>query len=451
MRRFFLVVFFLCGLRAGAQFKVSVSAARPFKPNAEKGFFSYSNEWNDFLLFKRIENTEQIFGLVMTDDADEILLTSDLRVATQVGDNHFTLAGLALAGRNLTAFVQSHNRVTGRNVMAMQAVDNKGGLTSEGMLVGYFDFRAPDDPGLWHIVSSPDRQHIALIAQLPHEQGKPQQFKYFFINENLTITHKGDFSIAGTENDPLRLRYFLASDKGELYLLTEGDARNFYFPAIYSVSVQTEQCNPMPLRGAGAGQMECGAFRAVVDAEGQLTVAGYLRKGGQAPAVAVGAWSFSASGNQGLRTGLFEKPVAVLDAADLLTNGGFSFLIGRVSSGFHVTGLDADGNKKFELPVKRGTGSAAEGTGVDLFNPESGIAAGIIGQKLCLVYNDRTAGGPSPLLLAVGADGRPDSPQDLGREVGANALLLPAFFSANADHIVVPAQTEAGVRIVTIR
>lgn len=451
MKKILFILWLSVAFNAGAQIKTYLSDERPFRPDPEKGFVSYFNEWNDFLLFRRMENTEQIFGLILTAE-EEIVLTSDLRVATQVGDNHFTLAGLALAGRNLTAFVQSHNTLTGRNVMAMQAVDNKGGLTSEGMLVGYFDFKSPDDPGIWHIASSPDRKHIALIAQLPYEEGKARMFRYFFMNENLTITHKGEFS-AGKGQGPLQLSQFLPSDSGELYLIARGREDRHNYPVVLKASVQSGSCSEVPLTPlVKAGY--CQSYQAKINASGHLIIAGYITEERQpAPdGLRSGSWYYDASVSPDVTVNTFARPVAGLNAHQLLFNGNTYFLTGMSASGIAVTGFSYTGSAKFDRFIARAA-------------PEdkllAGVAAGILQQQLCLVYNTvpglggtakgRSLNGQQLMLNMIDNDGNQSPAGDFTKEAGEGTAALPGYFSASPEHILFPLRTKEGVRVITFR
>jgi len=449
MKKVLFILWLSAAFNARAQIKAYLSDEQPFRPDPEKGFVSYFNEWNDFLLFRRTENTEQIFGLMLTAD-EEIVLTSDLRVATQVGDNHFTLAGLALAGRNLTAFVQSHNLLTGRNVMAMQAVDNKGGLTSEGMLVGYFDFKSADDPGIWHIASSPDRKHIALIAQLPYEEGKARMFRYFFMNENLTITHKGEFS-AGMGQGPLQLSQFLPSDAGELYLIARGTEDRHNYPVVLKASIQSGTCSELPLNPL-VKTGYCQSYQAKINASGHLIIAGYVTEERQPGSFCSGSWYYDASVSQDVTVNTFARPVAGLSAHQLLFNDNTYFLTGISAAGIIVTGFSYTGSSKFDRFIAR-------------IAPDdkllAGVATGILQQQLCLVYNtvpvfggtvkDKSLNRHQLMLAMIDNNGSQSPAGDFSKEAGEDAAALPGYFSASPEHILFPLRTKGGVKVITFR
>jgi hypothetical protein len=470
LKRFLFTILIFGSLSLAAQDKTGalapvVSETNQFALKPGIDFFSYSNQQNDFMLIGRMENTEKIYSLVMTDEGDEIVTASNIRVATEVGDNHFKLAGLALAGSNLTAFVESHNRQTGRNVMAMQAVDKNGGLTSEGMLVGYFDFNKADDPGFWHIASSVDQKKIALVAHLPYESGKPEKFKYFFMDENLTMTHTGEFSV-NSENAKttgykgLSVTDFLVSDRGDLYLIAAGSAENHHFPLVYKGLAGSNQCVAIPLGGTSADD-ECGNYRATVNPAGDLILAGYYQKKGGAngkDASASGSWNFSTVGH-GIKLSAFEMPVPGLSADHLVGGPDAYFLVGCSQAGIHISGFNAAGNKKFEIPVARDlmAGMTMHDHSSSKAKPEEGIASGALDGKLCLIYNDLAgkykAGGTGLVTvgLSVSSEGLASAPVVYDSLTADNTLLLPKFYSANADHIRVLASAENAVKVITFR
>jgi len=453
LKRLFSLALILGSLNLSAQFKPVLSAARPYSSDPGAVFLSYSNEWNDFMLFGRNEHSERIYSLVMTDDADEISLTSDIRVATQVEDNHFSLAGLALAGRNLTAFVESRNFKTGRNVMAMQAVDNKGGLTSEGMLVGYFDFKDEAHPGKWYIASSPDQKSIALIAQLP----EPGKFLYYYLGENLTILRKGSFTISNTGNKVLKLKQFLTSDKGDLFLVAEGSASNKHYPLVYKSAAGSDECVPVPMDIAQVVG-ESGAYLAAVNPEGALVIAGYLQS--KTAEKSAGTWIFD---GYRLSSQSFASPVQALKVNNLAFGKDVVYLNGQSENSIHVAGFNAAGAGKFNLTIAREHSAGEMHHQHSMANaelPEHGIASGILRDQLCLVYNDPAgkykhgADGMVPVAVSVSKTGVLSKPivyTGLFESSEDNAMVLPRFFSANEDHIRVLANTENGIRVITFR
>lgn len=470
MKRFLFPVLILGSLGLAAQDKTAaiapvVSETKQFALKTGMDFLSYSNGQNDFMLAGRMENTEKIYALVMTDDADEIITVSNIRVATEVGDNHFRLAGLALAGSNLTAFVESHNRQTGRNVMAMQAVDKNGGLTSEGMLVGYFDFLKEGNPGLWHISSSPDQKKIALIAQLPYEPGKPERLKYFFMDENLTMLNTGEFSISSPDAKApvykgLQISDFLVSDKGELYLIAKGSAESHQFPLVYKGIVGSDQCSALGL-GASDGSYESGGYKGKIRSDGTLILAGYFQKKGHGTdhgGLVSGSWNFSETGKK-IKFNSFDMSDPGLRAESLVLGTDSYYLIGCSPAGIHVTGFDIEGLKKFDLPVARNlmAGMSMHDHAASVPKPEEGIACGVLDDQLKLFYNDLAgkykpdATGLVTVGLYVNKEGVTSSPVTFGGLNSDGAMVLPQFFSANADHIRILAATENAVKVITFR
>ena len=435
---FFLATFW--SLTLTAQYKTTVTPVKSWPLITSPDFLSYSNEWNDFLLFPRTEGQEKIYSLLMIDRAtDDVHLSSDIRVATQVGDNHFSLAGIALAGRNLTAFVESRNFKTGRNVMAMQAVDNNGGLTSEGMLVGYFDFEKKEQPGTWHISSTPDQKSITLIAQLPQESSGRERFKYFFLNENLTIIHKGEFAVDHAEDEALRIRQFLPSNEGEMFIIAEGSEKNKWFPHIYKSNIKATGSTELLLNGLDAGD-ENSDCRGIINRNGELIVAGYRRKKtipeGKTSGI-TGTWMFS-SATGVVKVNAISAASLSLKPLNLICNKDTYFLIGQTATGFYVTGFASDGLKKFDIPVSSNLSVGAS-------KNESWIASGILQGKLCLVYNESGV-----KVIAINNEGISEPGATVDNLAGKESSILPAYV-ANDDHILTLSKTESQTKLIFIR
>lgn len=415
-------------LSVAAQYQVTSSTAVPYKINPDASFFSYGNEWNNFLLFKRTENKENIYSLVMTDNDDRIVLTNDLRVATTVEDNHFLIAGVALAGRNLTVFVESRNAKTGRNVLAMQAADNKGGLTSEGMLVGYFDSKEPDNAGAWHITSTPDQMHIALIAQLPHEPGKADRFMYYFMNENLTITHKGEFAVTAADQQAVNVDQFLASDQGDLYILS---GKKNSFPVAYKGNIRSGEATVTPV--VAGPSLAAAEWMGAIRPGGGLNIIGYLRdKNANTIEHHTGSWNFDFSHPETLKTTAFEQPVPPSKLKNILFNGAAYFAVSQGKSNFQVLAFDTLGQQQKDhiIPFSKDQ------------NPKTGMASGLLQGKLCLIYND-----PAAIAVSITNDGE-ITKQTIKRQ--DNGILRPGYFSAVTDRIVMLSEQQSTIKAVTI-
>ena len=437
----FLLMF--CSLKLTAQDPSAViSEAKIFSLKPVSDFYSFSNDWNDFMVFRHAEkDVATSYSLVMTGRNDEIALASNIRVATQVEDNHFSLAGLALAGRNLTAFVQSHNLVTGRSLMSMQALDNKGGLSSEGMLVGYFDVKDAANAGSWKIASSPDQKHIGLIAQLPYVPGEPERFNYYFINEHLTITHKGEFSIENAGLHTLQIRDFLCTDQGGFYLTGASLPGNEGYPLVYKAGVGSDSCKVIPVHRKVLGY-ESGSYQAKLNPQGELVLAGYFQNKGVVEVKKVqtaGIWSFNSSKPKEVNFQPFDLLAERLDVRHLLINGATYFLVGESKSEILVSALGADGTRKFDLSLNRALNATSS-------EALPSIVAGILQGKLFLVYGN----GKALVALSIDDNGVRKEEKVL-EELKAEDKLLPQFFSGNSDHFRILSASADEIQVITLR
>ena len=175
-------------------------------------------------------------------------------------------------------------------------------------------------------------------------------------------------------------------------------------------------------------------------------------------ALTSGSWSFNSSG-QGVKLSAFDTPVPVLTADHLVSGKDTYFLVGCSRAGIHLSGFNAAGDKKFEIPVARDlmAGMAMHDHSSGKAKPEEGIASGVLDGRLCLIYNDLAgkykAGGTGLVAVGLSVDheGLISASVVYDSLNADNTLLLPHFFSASADHIRVLASAEDAVKVITFR
>jgi hypothetical protein len=302
------------------------------------------------------------------------------------------------------------------------------------------------------------------------------------LDDNLKITGTGQFSFAGYTKE-IPVWNFLASDKGDMYIISEEFDKSYKYPVVYQCKAGSTTGSIIPVIIADPS-LRVLNYVTSVNAAGELVIAGYSQQKksftmGDIPAT--GSWLFNSSKPQEIKTYKFDKPVTNLTARNIVYNGDTFFMIGeqykeekepnratgmerlRMEENYTyehndivVTAFSNDGNKKFDIPVSR----KWQSRNVD---QEFMVASGIINNKLAIVYNDQYGkyiddrnykNYKLPVAVTINNEGLMDAPVHFEKELDvklSSYTLLPLFFSSNNNRLVLLTGNEQAVKTVTFQ
>ncbi|MDB5158127.1 MAG: hypothetical protein JWR50_2834 [Mucilaginibacter sp.] len=389
---------------------------------------------------------------------------------------------MQVAGNIIVAFVESHSKKDGKNTLTARSVDNSGNVSSTDLPVGSIDFTKMSNAGTWHTTLTPDKKHIAVIGQLPHEKNMPDKFQYFLLDDNLKEIRKGEFSFTGYTKE-ISIWNFLASNKGDLFIMSEEFDKSYKYPVVYEYLATSSSANIIPVIIADP-DLRVLNYTASVDHAGELIITGYSQQKkafnvNDIPAV--GSWYFNSSKPQEIKTYKFEKPIPALTARNIVYNGDTFFLVGEQYSAdkepsnanalqrlgmednyiYHhndivVTGFSNDGSKKFDITLNRKW--SARNTDNELM-----VASGVINNKLAVIFNDQYGkyindeyhrGRKLPVAVTIHNDGLMDAPIHFEKELDvklSSYTLLPFFFSTYNNRMVLLSGNEQTIKTVTFQ
>lgn len=482
MKYFLLILTAFTSLHVLGQVKVSQGSNSPqFVPAKQPGFSSFSTDEADYFVIKRSENFERINTLIVADKSGNITSSKEARVNMGLINNTFDVKELLVLGKKPLLFVENHNKADGKNTLSTRTVDKNGNVSATGPNIGSIDFQKMSNAGEWHISLTPDKKHVAVIGKVAAEKNTPEVFKYFILDEELKELNKGQFSFVGNPK-PIVVSNFMASDKGDLYIISEEFDKSYKFPTLYKYSADG-QTNIIPVMISDPGLKNL-SYTLKVNPAGNLIIAGYMQKKSgfsMGDIKAVGTWLFNSEKPSEVKTFNFEQAITNLTARNLVFNGDTFYLIGEqyksekqpitatgmarlnapeVFDYFHediiVTGYSADGNKKFEMPVSRKWKTTAT-------DQQFMIASGIINGKLGLIYNDLHGKYIDdkynkhlllPVALLITNDGLMEAPVNFAKELDvklSSYVLSPQFFSAAQDKLVVLSLNAQAVKTITFQ
>ncbi|MDR3696145.1 hypothetical protein [Mucilaginibacter sp.] len=483
MKYFLLSLALLMGLSAFAQVQVAQGNNSPqFSLSKQVDFTSFTTAKADYFVLKRTEHFENINTLIVADKSGSIITDKEIRVNMGSFNNQSGVKNLLVVNSTPVVFVGNRDKNAGKNTLTASTIDDNGNISTAMVTIGSMDFEKMSNAGDWYAALTPDQKHVAVIGKSPYEKGTATQFSYFMLDDKLQVTGKGTFTFAGNDKN-IYVTNFLASDKGDLYIIADDFDKSYKHPTLYKYSVGgTGVIVPVMTADPGLKNLN---YIARLSPRGDLVLAGYMQKKSTFSAgdpAAIGTWMFNSSKSNEVKTFNFDKPITNATARNLVYNGDVWFLVGEqykadkvettvsgpAAANFEeiynythgdiiVTGFSADGSsKKFDLSVER------QWTAKD-FDQDLTVASGTIGNKLAVVFNDQYGkyiddryhkNLKLPVAVLVSNAGVVDSPVIFANELDVKVssyTLYPQFFNNDQGHLMVLSGNAQSIKTVTFQ
>lgn len=470
-------------LSAQAQVKVSQGNNSPeYAAIQQPKFASFATDNADYFIIKRTERFEKINRLIIADKNGNISTSKDIRINMGVFNNDAGVNSLQVVGNNVVVFVEGRSKKDGKNTLTARTVDDNGNVSTTDLPVSSIDFVKMSNAGEWFTAVTPDKKHIAVIGHLPHEKNMPDQFKYVLLDENLKEQGKGQCSFAGYTKE-IPVFDFLASDKGDLYIISEEFDKSYKYPVIYQAKAGSASGNIIPVIMADPS-LRMLSYTTSVNPAGELIVAGYSQQKKTFSAgdvKAEGTFLYNSTRPQEVKTFKFDKPVTNLTARNIVYNGDTFFLVGEqykaekepsratgmavlnahdtylyTHEDIQVTAFGLDGNKKFDLALSRKWPARSN-------DQEFMVASGIVNNKLAVIFNDQYGkyiddkyhrNDYLPVAILINNDGLMDTPVHFEKELDvklSSYKLAPQFFSSYKNRVVVLNINSSSVKTATFQ
>lgn len=475
MKYLFLFITLIAGQAATAQLKaVQGNISSEFQLTKQPVFTSFSNDKNDyFVITSRLPNFEKMNTLIVADKNGMITINKEIKLSKDMFDNTF-IKELSVIGSTPVVFAEKHNKAEGKNVLTVSTIDSKGILNPVQTPVASMDFSKMSNAGDWYTSLTPDKKHIAVIGINPHQKGVPDLINYWMLDENLKETSKGHYSFSGALKN-ISVSTFMASDKGDLYIISSEYDKTYTYPLLYKFS---PGATPMTIPVMIANpDLKNFSYTCKLNPEGDLLIAGYTQQRktfSMGDPETNGTWLFNSSKPNEVKTTKIDQRITGLTARDIVVNGDTFYLIGEqykaekeasTSGAFaeekykyahndiFITGFSTDGSKKFEMPLSR------KWTSPNL-DQELMLATGVIDHKLAVIYNDQASkyvidlygNKKLPVAVLITNDGLMESPVQFSKELDVKVssyVLYPQYFVADNGKIAVLSGNAQSVKTVT--
>ena len=483
MKYFLFSPALLMGLSAFAQVQVvQGNNSSQFSVSKQAEFSSFTTDKANYFVLKRTEHFEKINTLIVADKSGSVVTNKEIRVDMGSFNNQSGVKDLLVINSTPVVFVENRDKGAGKNVLTAGTIDGNGSINTALITIGSMDFVKMSNAGEWYAALTPDQKHVAVIGKSPYEKGSPAQFSYFMLDEKLQITSKGIFTFAGNDKN-IYVTNFLASDKGDLYIIADDFDKSYKYPTLYKYTIGgTGVIVPVMITDPKLKNLN---YIARLSPQGDLVFAGYIQKKSTFSAgdpAAIGTWMFNSSKTNEVKTFNFDKPITNATARNLIYNGDIWFLVGEqykadkvemsasgpAAANFDetynythgdiiVTGFTADGgSKKFDLSLDR------QWTAKD-FDQDLTVASGTINNKLVVVFNDQYGKYIDdryhkflklPVAVLISNAGVADSPVIFANELDVKVssyTLYPQFFNNDSGHLMVLSGNSQSIKTVTFQ
>ncbi len=476
MKYFLFSLAMFSGVCAFAQVQVVQGNNSPqFNLSKQHDFTSFTTDKANYFVLKRTEQFENINTLIVADKSGSIITDKDIRVNMGSFNNQTGVKSLLVVDSTPVVFVENRDKNAGKNTLTASTIDDHGNINTAAVTIASMDFAKMSNAGEWYATLTPDQKHVAVIFKSPYDKGTPTQFSYFMLDDKLQVTGKGAFTFPG-QDGRIYVANFLASDKGDLYIIKDEVDDNYKIPTLYKYTFGSATGVIVPVEFADQ-KLRSLNYVAGLSPQGDLVLAGYMQKKSAFSAgdpMATGTWIFNSSKPNEVKTFNFDKRITNATARNLVLNGDTWFLVGEQykaesSAGGQeatynythgdiiVTGFTADGSsKKFDLSIAR------EWAARD-FDQDLTVASGTINNKLAVVFNDQYGkyiddpyhkNLKLPVAVLISNAGAMDPPLNFADALDvkiSSYTLYPQFFSNEPGHLMVLSGNSQSIKTVTFQ
>ncbi len=446
-------------------------------------FTSFSSPNNNYFVSCHTDNFQKINNLIITDKAGNIVITKDISLSMGTMNNSYDVKNLLVVGYTPLLFVQHRTKADGKNAFTARVIDQYGNIGTEELPIASMDYTKWSNAGDWYSALTPDKKHVAVIGKSPYEKGQPNQFSFYILDEQLQVINKGQFSFTAANGKEIRISDFLASDKGDLYIVAADFDKSYKYPILYQYSSSgVATITPVTIGDAGLKNFN---YISRITPAGDLLIAGYMQKKesfSMGDTKSVGTWIFNSSKPSEVKTSMFDKPVTNATARNIVYNGDTFFLVGEqykataaenTTTGMGtlnmtdpvydyqhgdvlVTGFAMDGIRKYDVSSPRIWNAKN-------FDQDLMIASGIINNKLVLVYNDQCGkyvddiyrrNHKLAVAVAVNNNGLMEAPQPFVKDFDFTydrLRLYPQFFNADNNKLMLLYGNPEETKVVTFQ
>lgn len=444
----------LC-LAATAQANVNIGAGTPLSLPKLATYTTFATGNDRYFVWRTIEDQLPKFTVLTLDEQGNTRISGSVRQPVGTFTNSFEVHSVLGVGSHLVALIENRDKGAGLNRLSLRPIDGVGAFTGPEQPIGALEYKKMMQSGRWFTAVSPDGKHLAVVGQMPYEKDSPNRYKFFVIDDKLSLSASGELSFPD-DTKKQSFSDFYTSDKGDFYLVSAVQEKGYTYPQIYKSSVAAPKGTVQSVQFADPSDRLL-SYTCAVNAAGDLVVAGYGQKKRTVSfdTEAASAFWYSTAG-QKLVAHPFARPVKNLRALGLAQNGKVQFLVGEQYKAERVPGtpqqnLNFEENYNYQHDDLQVSAFSDEGEfafEVSLprswrgYNADADLvpAWGILHGKLTLVYNDqygkyvpRTSydNAKLPVLVSITNDGLMEQPLHLEKEFKvptSYTTLYPFYF-----------------------
>jgi len=394
---------------------------------------------DNYFLTKTFENVTMNYYLECFSSTGSVLAQGKLEINVGVFNNSYGINNIVGLGNSAYVLVEHMEKATGKNTLLARQMNSAGKISTTETELSVIPFEKPMNSGFHNAAVSNDNNVLAVVDELPYVKDQSAKIKIALFDKDLKKTSENTLTIPGEDTKNKNITVAVGND-GTVYLIRKGISKigeiilNVYQYSASSPSAFKEYSLEM------TAPLYFFNYTHSVNANNELVVSGtyYERKTvtvGEKMAVGIFYFTNKGQSEKVFKSFPLDQKVENLTARKVIANGSTVFLCAEIykeeridppangtATSFdysynhthkseYVIGMDADGNKKFEL-------SMAKDFAARDFNKPYLSGYYICNDKLTVIYNDQArkytdeSGYSSimPILVQITNDGLMQSP-----------------------------------------
>ncbi|MBA3900671.1 MAG: hypothetical protein H0X62_10760, partial [Bacteroidetes bacterium] len=403
-----LILGLICVFQSNAQdVKITHGGKAPFEITKGSDILNYSMDGNRYYISTYFKNVQMNYDFIGYNNSGENKTSGRLEIHNGVMGNGYFIKEVLPLGNSMYAIIENRNKSTGKNTLLARTISENGFVSKSETELISFPYEKMMNSGTNKASVSPDQKTMAIVSEMPFENKMPAVYKIALFDEHLKEIKSGEITLT-EENTKNKNITVLVGNKGAVYIIKKTSTKNGE-PALDVVqwtgsgSIKEYSIDLTP-------PVYMFSYVFAVNPNDELIISGtyHERKvisAGEKQARGIFYFTNKGMDEKILHTFPLDNAVDNLRAQKVIINNSTVFLVaeqfketknpppaGVSTVGFehtytythkdnHIFGLDADGNKKFQVVLNKDFETRD-------FNQIYQSGYFIVNDKLTVVYND---------------------------------------------------------------
>lgn len=479
MMLFILVACMAAGSLNAQVISTSLGSQAPFKPTKRAKPLTFNIGGQRYFFTRTYRSASMEYKLLSYNEQGNVVKNADVEIQRGIMNNSYSIDDIVQLDQKLFVLVEHLDKASGKNTLSARPLDNALNTDAETELVT-IPFEKMMNSGDNYPVVSPDKNMLAVVADLPFVKEQPGSMKIALFDKNLKKLGENQVTLPGenTKNKSISVQ---VNNNGMVYIIrkTTGSKRSTLLTIYQYDGVKGGEVKEYNIAPALPTQIY--SYTTAINPAGELVVAGTSTQlqtlsGGDTKASGLFYFFTDGSKEGQFKLSPLDNPIENLQARQVIFNKETGFLIteqlkeeseppppGNLNADYRyiykhksdfVFGLTADGTKNFQIEI------AKEFTSVDY---DAHLFSGyfICNGLLTVVYNDNYNKYNTnkrytilPVLAQITNDGLLKAPVAFDKSLNFDNSFNPAIGTQDSDNqvsILMLTNDRESAQLVTVK